>query len=96
MELTEEQMREICENNGLGCWNNYKGIPDNKFTCLSVTESYASLKEANGIVDSNPLPKPMLTEHSSVDNFNYFHDMDTWEEAQSKVKRFVVLIEEKN
>ena len=47
-ELSEEQMKEICDTDGKG-YMNYLEHPKNSY-CKTVQESYLSLLEANGIV----------------------------------------------
>lgn len=37
------------EGNGMGCYNNYKGFPDNKFTELDPHDSFRSLLESKGL-----------------------------------------------
>ena len=48
-DISEEGWAQIVEDNSMGCWNNYKGIPDEKYTCLSATESAESLLRANNL-----------------------------------------------
>jgi hypothetical protein len=84
--ITEEQFVEWVHDNGLGCYDNYKGIVDNKYTCLTAKESFFSYLERQGILFSNPLGKrPFVsifdTNPDSVVRKGYYK----WEEAESKV-----------
>jgi len=84
-ELSEEQMKEICEHCKMG-YLNYKypfsSNPSEAFTD-NLQESYLSLLESNGIVDRNPISD----EQKNVDRFWQVE----WQEAQSKVKHYLVL-----
>jgi len=57
-ELTEEQFSEICDDNGAFCWDNYKGVPDNRYTCHSARESFLSKLHAEGWYTKNVKPDP--------------------------------------
>lgn len=93
-ELSEEQMKEICEllaefglNGEAKLYMNYKynkPVPCT-FTCGTVEESYLSLLEANGIVDRNPYNKPSDLPYT-YDGYEEFYN-----ESQSKVKHYLVL-----
>jgi hypothetical protein len=95
-ELSEEQMKEICEKTGRKIFRdynmNYMGVPMSVFT---VQESYLSLLEANGIVDRNKYGerKPEISDPNPSSQY-YGSEMDElsgWQEAQSKVKHYLVL-----
>lgn len=100
-ELSEEQKEEICDqvsSFGKMYWKNYL-LPMSFTDGFTVQESYLSLLEANGIVDRNPYEKPdadkILDEYSCNENviakMVYREDLEQWQEAQSKVKHYLVL-----
>lgn len=82
-ELSEEQMMLICDNIN----------PDDSIYCDEFLDklksSYLSLLEANGIVDRNNAPHPSDIEPT---NRNHYDKIEQeWQEAQSKVKHYLVL-----
>lgn len=58
--LSEELASMIAENNGMGCWENYSGKPDNRYTCRSATESFACLLRERDIKHSVVLTNEQL------------------------------------
>ena len=104
-ELSEEQMKGICEHGKLGYLNyknQFSSDPSKAFT-NTVQESYLSMLEANGIVDRNSIPEPNhldfktkntfgeINWSSPVYKYKYSLYYDLWQEAQSKVKHYLVL-----
>lgn len=91
--LTEEQMKEICDKDKVIGYVDYTAKGFSSFQ--SVSDSYSSMKEANEIVDSNPLPDPELTMRQG-DGYVYYNASDEefaeHERIESLVKRFLVLI----
>jgi hypothetical protein len=90
-ELSEEQMKEICDKWKYG-WNNYL-YPDTTYY-PTVQESYLSLLEANGIVDRVNYDKPICDcngKCTEEQQFGCLGDHVIYEEAQSKVKHYLVL-----
>lgn len=99
-ELSEEQMKEICDTDGKGYMYHLEH-PKNSY-CKSVQESYLSLLEANGIVDRNPYgDKPkryiaffhpgFMTDNDFERLEEYDIQLSKWQESQSKVKHYLVL-----
>jgi len=115
-ELSEEQMKEICEKHPDSTfvhpiYNDY--VKDGQFTkgdgFTSLVlgydnpgQSYLSLLEANGIVDRNPYELPESGRDKLYDSSEthgrsqVYHEewhkrMKQWQEAQSKVKHYLVL-----
>lgn len=41
--LTEETAAQIVDDNGMGCWDNYRLKPDEKYTCTTAMDSFACL-----------------------------------------------------
>ncbi len=82
-ELSEEQMKEILPiyEGAIRGYRIYTQRPD--LLTKDIQESYLSLLEANGIVDRNPISD----EQKNVDRFWQVE----WQEAQSKVKHYLVL-----
>ena len=100
-ELSEEQMKEICEHKEVDSYDYYGIVYDEiyrnyllsehdwKLSCdqfSTVQESYLSLLEANGIVDRCMIPEPEGVGFDSPSQ-----EWDEWQEAQSKVKHYLVL-----
>lgn len=77
--------------------SDFRDIVESSFS--TVQESYLSLLEANGIVDRNLYEKPdadkILDEYSCNENviskMVYREDLEQYQEAQSKVKTYLVL-----
>jgi hypothetical protein len=93
-DIKEGEFEQWVADNGLGCYDNYKGIVDNKYTCLTAKESFFSYLESKGIYFENPLgEKPILNEDNLWGNaeqdtqvfaaLNY--QIDKWQEAEQKV-----------
>ncbi len=82
-ELSEEQMKEILPiyEGAIRGYRIYTQRPD--LLTKDIQESYLSLLESNGIVDRNPISD----EQKNVDRFWQVE----WQEAQSKVKHYLVL-----
>lgn len=51
--MTEEQAAQVVEDNGMGCWDNYKGKIDERYTCLSALDSLKSLMRAKKMTREN-------------------------------------------
>ena len=88
-ELSEEQMKEICPlyKSAIVGYRIYNQRPD--LLTKDIQESYLSLLEANGIVDRNSASHP-----SDIDPTNRSHYdkiEQEWQQAQSKVKHYLVL-----
>ena len=45
--ITEEKAALIVDNNGLGCWDNYRLKRDEKYTCTSALDSFKCLLSAS-------------------------------------------------
>ena len=99
-ELSKEQMEVICEHgycstNGIVLFNDYLN-EDNTFD--NITESYLSLLEANGVVDRNQIEKPDESEIlEDCEDWIYARAkykslLEQWNEFESKVKHYLVLI----
>lgn len=94
--LTEEQAREIVERWDNGKYNDYV----HHLSCVDTAlESYQSLKISNGVVDfnkyGNKCPSPVKYMRNIIIKSNVRvqnHDYDRWQEEQSKVRRYVVLV----
>ena len=85
-DITESQFAEWVEDNGLGCFDNYKGIVDNRYTCLTAKESFFSKLEVDGICFSNPLGDFPTKQNTGLDyGMEYISKQASWEEAQEKV-----------
>lgn len=90
-ELSEEQKEEICEqvsSFGKMYWKNYL-LPMSFTDGFTVQESYLSLLEANGIIDRNNSAHPSDIMPQSL--LHYEQIKQKWQEAQSKVKHYLVL-----
>jgi len=88
-ELSEEQMKEILPiyEGAIRGYRIYTQRPD--LLTKDIRESYLSLLEANGIVDRNSASHP-----SDIDPTNRSHYdkiEQEWQQAQSKVKHYLVL-----
>lgn len=84
------------ENNGLGCYDNYKGVPDNRYTCLSKEESLYSLLEANGLYFVNPIDyKPSLISEGTGTMTTQDWQRNTWERFEADLVKGKLLILEK-
>ena len=88
-ELSEEQMKEILPiyEGAIRGYRIYTQRPD--LLTKDIQESYLSLLEANGIVDRNSASHP-----SDIDPTNRSHYdkiEQEWQQAQSKVKHYLVL-----
>jgi len=106
-ELSEEQMKEICESIFDKYYFDYMNPENNNyapgFTLETVQESYLSLLEANGIVDRCSIEEPEIYQDDGIrqpckydyphgfDLEQYHKDLKQWQEAQSKVKHYLVL-----
>lgn len=101
-ELSNPQIEDICERMspypGLVIFF-YMNYLTGKFDFDIVQESYLSLLQANGVVDRNQYgdvcPKPVTL--SEDDDFGLmstlrFHKIGQWQEVQSKVKHYLILI----
>ena len=47
--LTEEIAAQIVDDNGMGCWDNYRLKKDNKYTCTSAMNSFSCLLETSNM-----------------------------------------------
>jgi hypothetical protein len=74
----------LVNNNGMGCYDNYKGIPDNKYTLLSSNSSFLSLLNSKGIYFENPMGKEFMYKGLSVDASKQRFKRE-WAVAQEKV-----------
>ena len=88
-ELSDEQMKEILPiyEGAIRGYRIYTQRPD--LLTKDIRESYLSLLEANGIVDGNSASHP-----SDIDPTNRSHYdkiEQEWQQAQSKVKHYLVL-----
>ena len=106
-ELSEEQMKEICPKCiGLSVYPDYNFKPTRLVALKffhTVQESYISLLEANGIVDRCDIEEPEIYHDDGIrepckydyphgfDLEQYHKDLKQWQEAQSKVKHYLVL-----
>lgn len=53
--LTESKWDEVVKNNGWGCYNNYKGKPDEIYTLLSAIESGLALISSHKLTPKTAL-----------------------------------------
>ena len=53
--LTESKWDEVVKNNGWGCYNNYKGKPDEIYTLLSAIESGLALISSHKLTPTTAL-----------------------------------------
>lgn len=91
-ELSEEQMKEICATRFNGA--NYHDYLKENVWFKTVQESYLSLLEDNGIVDRVNYKKPICDcngKCTEEQQFGCLGDHVIYEEAQSKVKHYLVL-----
>ena len=102
-ELSEEQMKEILPiyEGAIRGYRIYTQRPD--LLTKDIQESYLSLLEANGIVDRCSIEEPEIYQDDGIrqpckydyphgfDLEQYHKDLKQWQEAQSKVKHYLVL-----
>lgn len=65
--ITEQQADMLVKNNGMGCYDNHKGKPDEIYTCTTALESFATFLQHHsitgrhaiieGIMNKTPLQK---------------------------------------
>jgi hypothetical protein len=88
-DIKEGEFEQWVADNGLGCYDNYKGIVDNKYTCLTAKESFFSYLKKEGIYFENQYQKPDKNEYNFGYGHNesekYYYDMTVWQEAEQKV-----------
>jgi hypothetical protein len=85
-DIKEGEFEQWVADNGLGCYDNYKGIVDNKYTCLTAKESFFSYLEAQGIYFENPLgEKPKTKTTPYVIKIADASELKAWQEAEEKV-----------
>lgn len=97
-ELSEEQMKEICEKEYFqGYFQGFCNYMSKQVTPLTVQESYLSLLEANGMVDRCDIKKPdedyymNKSTDRAYSRALYRWKLEQWQEAQSKIKHYLVL-----
>lgn len=48
-DISEECAGQIVDDNGMGCWDNYRLKKDEKYTCLTAISSLKCLMETSGL-----------------------------------------------
>lgn len=73
--ITEEVAQKIVDDNGMGCWDNYRLKKDEKYTCTSAIASVKCLLETAGVDEKKFYailmfvePKAKITSNMPLDN----------------------------
>ena len=73
-EATEKEIgfdpEPFVKNNGWGCYDNYKGIPDNRYTLLTAEKSFYSILASHDIYWVNPMREHFIKKPSTIDAIN--------------------------
>jgi len=85
-DITEDQCHELAHENGLGCYDNYKGIADNRYTCLTAKESVLSALKVNGVLFENKLgQKPEIKTDDYFLEYGNIKKLEAWLKEQINV-----------